>query len=328
MRVVSQHGRGVGEQGVDVALGPHAQQVDIEIRYRLAGFGVGRQQLFVGQRRGGEIGAEFAVAGRPSGARGSTGCRCDRAMPPGPACRCARRRPRGRSARRPRTDAPSTSRSRWPGRQILQQPDAVAAAGQHDQRSPAGRHGGMDGVDQSAAPAASTRASLSGKISTMVLTRTAPSRCLRALRSRSHRHPAAAGLRPGTRGFPCAPTEPAPPAWPVRLSVAVVPSCGRLRSMVSLLRTSSTLSSPTARRTGPVDAAGQPARQDVEGGFGLQPGHQRRLDRLVGRLVDRGGEQRPPVGDTGPGQIGIAGGVSGQPALDRRQRVGRRWSRR
>src|ERR1700757_5194394 len=38
-----QDGRGVGKQGVDMALGTHPQQVDIEIRYRLPGCGVGRQ---------------------------------------------------------------------------------------------------------------------------------------------------------------------------------------------------------------------------------------------------------------------------------------------
>ncbi len=52
----------------------------------------------------------------------------------------------------------------------------------------------------------------------------------------------------------------------MRLSVAVRPSCGRLNTMVSLLRASSTLSSPTARRTGPsMRLASQPARTSSAG---------------------------------------------------------------
>src|ERR1700757_3504878 len=37
------------------------------------------------------------------------------------------------------------------GAEIFQQTDTVAAAGQHDPRSPPGRHGSLDGVDQPAA---------------------------------------------------------------------------------------------------------------------------------------------------------------------------------
>ncbi|CKR31748.1 Uncharacterised protein [Mycobacterium tuberculosis] len=46
----------------------------------------------------------------------------------------------------------------------------------------------------------------------------------------------------------------------------MIPSWGRLSTMVSLLRTSSTLSSPTARRTGPsIRLASQPARTSSAG---------------------------------------------------------------
>ena len=132
-----------------MALRPHAQQVDIEIRCRLAGVGVGRQQLFVGQRRGGKIIAEFTVAGRHR-------------------VHMARRDVDVIEQRLPRllvvalvvilgnvafvapeqmhlgpVDLPSLCAER------LQQPDPVAAAGQHDQRSAPGRYGGRNGIDQS-----------------------------------------------------------------------------------------------------------------------------------------------------------------------------------
>lgn len=52
----------------------------------------------------------------------------------------------------------------------------------------------------------------------------------------------------------------------VRLSVAVLPSCGRLNTMVSLLRVNSILSSPTALRTGPsIRLASHPARTSSAG---------------------------------------------------------------
>ena len=52
----------------------------------------------------------------------------------------------------------------------------------------------------------------------------------------------------------------------VRVSVAVTPFCGRLSVMVSLARTNSTFSSPTARCTGPsIRLASQPARMSSAG---------------------------------------------------------------
>src|SRR5271168_3812953 len=141
----------VGEQRIDVALGPHSEQMDIEIRYLLAGFGVRREQLFVGQRRGGQVGAEFTVAG-------------------GYGMHLTRRDIDVIEQRLPglllvalavvfghvALVAPEQVHLRPVNRlgvagEVLQQPDAVAAAGQHDQGSPPGRHSGRDDVDQSAA---------------------------------------------------------------------------------------------------------------------------------------------------------------------------------
>lgn len=62
MRVL-EDGGAVREQRVNVALGPHAQQVDVEIRRRVTWCGTGGQHLFVGQGRGVQIAAEVTITG-------------------------------------------------------------------------------------------------------------------------------------------------------------------------------------------------------------------------------------------------------------------------
>ena len=109
-------GRGVREQRVDVPFTAHAEQVHVEVRRGRAVGGVGGQHLLVGQRGGVDVVAELAVAGGHRVHVGRRDRRCGPAALRGPACRCARRRRRARSARRPSTGAPSTSRSPRRGR--------------------------------------------------------------------------------------------------------------------------------------------------------------------------------------------------------------------
>ena len=71
------------------------------------------------------------------------------------------------------------------------------------------------------------------------------------------------------------------------------------------------------------DPAGQPAGQDVQCRFVSQPRDDRTGDGFIRRLVQGRCQQRAPVGDATPGQIGVTLGVSGQPAAQRRQRVSR-----
>ena len=134
-----------------MALGAHSQQVDIEIRYQLAGCGVGGQHLLVRQRRGGQVAAEFTVAGRHrvhvAGrdvdvveqrltrlfvvalvvVLGNVTLVAPEEVHLGPVDLVSRRG------------------------EVPQQPDTVAAAGQHDQCPAPGHHGILDGFDQSLA---------------------------------------------------------------------------------------------------------------------------------------------------------------------------------
>src|SRR6185312_10452106 len=133
----------------DMAFRPHSQQVDIEIRYRPAGFGVGGQDLLVGQCRGGQIAAELTVTGghRVHVARRDVDVveQCSAGLlvvalvvvfgnvalvAPEQMHACP-------------VD-PLTVHA-----ELTQQRDAVAAAGEHDQCPAPGRYGRPDGVDQS-----------------------------------------------------------------------------------------------------------------------------------------------------------------------------------
>ena len=108
----------------------------------------------------------------------------------------------------------------------------------------------------------------------------------------------------------------------VRVSVAVTPVCGRLQRDGLAVSDELDLQFADCALHRAVDPGGQPARQDVERRLSLQARHHRRRDRLERRLIDRRRQQRAPVGDAAPRQVGVAGGVALQPALDRRQRVG------
>ena len=142
------------------------------------------------------------------------------------------------------------------------------------------------------------------------LIRIAPCRCPAGLPRRSRRHPAGAGPPRGNRGFLCAATGARASGRPVRLSVAMAPVCGRLSVTVSLARDQLDLQFADRPLHRAVDPAGEPARQDVERGLVLQAGHQRGVQRLVGRLVQRRRQQCAPVGDAAPRQVACRRGYS------------------
>jgi hypothetical protein len=130
-----------------VSLGSHAEQVHIEIRNRLTGRRVGCQQLLVGQRRRGQVVAEFAVAGRHR--MHLAGRDVDVGQQRGPRLFVVALVVVLGDVAFVAPEQMHACPVDVTPHQRLQQPDAVAATGQHHQRSAAGRHGACDGVGQS-----------------------------------------------------------------------------------------------------------------------------------------------------------------------------------
>ncbi|CFE49001.1 Uncharacterised protein [Mycobacterium tuberculosis] len=136
------------EQRVNVALGPHAQQVDVEIRRRVTWCGTGGQHLFVGQGRGVQIAAEVTITGGHRVHLVRWNVDVIEQRPPG-LLEIALVIVFGNVAFvAPEQVHLGPFNLLCLGAEVAQKRNPVAAPGQHDQRLPSGRHRGPDGANQ------------------------------------------------------------------------------------------------------------------------------------------------------------------------------------